>query len=107
MPYYERTGMISHRHPFYGVGYLAQDEEWTGDDEEMLDQIGPWAPGSGGRLPTGPLPAAPPSEVQNPLPAPPAPTVAGTRKWLLPVVVGGVMIAGFLFLQGGASKKRR
>jgi len=25
MPWYERTGMISHRHPFYGVGYFAED----------------------------------------------------------------------------------
>lgn len=41
MPWYERTGMISHRHPFYGVGYFADEGDanpFTGEN------AGPWAP---------------------------------------------------------------
>ena len=40
MPWYERTGMISHRHPFYGVGYFADEGDanpFTGEN------AGPWA----------------------------------------------------------------
>lgn len=36
MPYYERTGMISHRHPFYGFGYT-----------NPFQTPGPWAPEEG------------------------------------------------------------
>lgn len=79
MAYYERTGMISHRHPFHGFG----------------------ANGT-----TGPaVPAAVPATATVAATAPPTPPSSGLGTFVLLVVVGGA--AWWLLRAPSSSGKRR
>jgi len=110
MPYYERTGMISHRHPFYGYG--ASDSWLTtsgyrvratrsrpyipgrfhGYGQNPFQTPGPWAPED--EQPDGgsPLPA-PPLDQQYPAPTP-VPAKAGVP--LVPLLILGGAVAIFV-----------
>jgi hypothetical protein len=75
MPYYERTGMISHRHPFYGYG----ENPFS---TEQGYQPGPWV-----------LQEEQP-DAGSPLPAPPIPAKAGIP--LVPLLILGGAVAIFV-----------
>lgn len=87
MPYYERTGMISHRHPFYGYG------------QNPFQTPGPWAP-TDDEVDV---------DIMDPMPAPPeltnAPTatvgptpvnVQGVASWTVPLLILGGAVAIFV-----------
>ena len=82
MPYFQRTGMISHRHPFYGD----------------VDPIAAAAAQAAIDAATSGLGPAEPTDVQSPTPAPPietGPVSSGLPAWLIPA---GLVAAGLVVL---------
>jgi hypothetical protein len=85
MPYYERTGMISHRHPFYGFG------------QNPFQTPGPWAPTDEQPDDGYPLPAPPeltsvPTASVGPTPV----NVQGAASWTVPLLILGGAVAIFV-----------
>jgi len=84
MPYYEITGMRSHRHPFYGSwgSYAADDDPWGMEDEEKDEGNLKFQPDDGSTVTLSP-----------------GQTPAAKTNVIPYLVVGGVALAMFFLLR--------